>query len=148
MSHDLVCEAPAEEVQRAIEAWMELAGGHVRVLLISAFGDIYFEATGTGVAVVDTWGLEVRRIAESVEEFERRLEDDDWRRGILVEELVVLAGERGLVRGAGEIFAVAPHPCFTDKVVVDELRVMGLAAWHSVCVQVRAVAAAGVPGDA
>jgi hypothetical protein len=126
------------EVQAALQCWPELAGGWIRPALITAFGDIFVETHDGPVLVVDTLELVVEQVALSLKEFTALFDDPAWANERLLIELVLLADERGVTRGADQVFAVCPHPSLGAPIVVEHLMPMSLPAWHQLCASIAA----------
>jgi hypothetical protein len=127
----------ADEIERALQLWPELAGQRIRPLLVTAFGDVFVETVDGRVVVVDTLELMVSQIAGSHAEYLARFEDDDWVSQRFLGDLVLLAIERGIERQPDGVFAAAPHPCTGAALAVERLTPMPLVAWHSICASLR-----------
>jgi hypothetical protein len=125
------------EIEAALALWPELAGQHVRPILVTAFGDIFVEQSDGSVLVVAPMELASRKVASSVDELREMFDNNDFASEHLITDLVHLAEERGLVRESAQVFAAAPHPAFTGQLLVEHLMPMGLRAWHSICVQIK-----------
>jgi hypothetical protein len=135
----LFISSPSDaDIARAVKLWPELSGKRVRPLLVTAFGDIYVETEVGEVLVASPIELTCERIAPSVQELEKLFSDQGWAEEQLITELALLAKERGKIRAAHQVYAVAPHPCFTGKLQVENLTTMDLHIWHHICSQLRA----------
>jgi len=128
---------PASDVARALRLWPELAGRRIRPLLVSALGGIYVETDAGEVLVVDALDLDCSHAADSVAHLEQLFSDPSWAQEQLVTELLLLAQERGIRRGQHQVFAVAPHPCLSGSLGVENLVAMDLHVWHHICSQLR-----------
>lgn len=135
----LFTASPSEaDIAAAAGLWPELTGKQIRPLLVTAFGDIYVETETGEVLVASPLDLTCERIAGSVDELEKLFSDRAWAEERLVAELALLADERGKTREPHQVFAVAPHPCFTGELRFEDLTAMGLHIWHHMCAQLRA----------
>ena len=132
-----IATVPAADVATALRLWPELAGRRIRPLLVSALGDIYVETDAGEVLVVDPLNLDCSHAADSVAHLEQLFSDPSWARERLVMELLLLAEERGIRRGQHQVFAVAPHPCLSGSLGVENLVAMDLPVWHHICSQLR-----------
>ncbi len=129
---------PAEaEIGRALGFWPELAGQRLRPLLVTAFGDIFVELESGEVWVASPVELECEPIAASVTELEALFADLEWARLRLLTDVALLARDRGIERPTEQVFALAPHPCFTGSILVENLQPMDLVVWHSIATQLR-----------
>jgi hypothetical protein len=127
------------EIAEALAMWPEVAGRRIRPLFISAFGDIYVEASEGDIFVASPLNLSCNRIASSVQEFEALFLDGAWASENLRTELALLADERGVVRAPHQVFAVAPHPCLAGRINIKGLMPMDLKIWHHVSLQQRGI---------
>ena len=135
----LFVATPSEaDITSAVKLWPELASKSIRPLLVTAFGDIYVETETGEVLVASPIELTCMRIAASVQELEKLFSDHAWAQEQLIAELALLANEQGKTRAAHQVYAVAPHPCFTGKLRVENLTAMDLHIWHHICSQLRA----------
>lgn len=125
------------EIAAALELWPELAAKRIRPLLVTAFGDIFVEAIDGEVTVIDPLELSCDLVAASVSEFHSLFRDPEWAAERLLTQLLYLANERGITRQPGQVFSIAPHPCFTGNVLVEHLLPMALVPWHHICAQLR-----------
>jgi len=55
----------------------------------------------------------------------------------LLTEVALLARDRGVQRPPDQVFAIAPHPCFTGSIMAGELVPMNLRIWHNIALQFR-----------
>ncbi len=129
---------PSEaEIAGALQLWPELAGKRIRPLLVSAFGDIFVEAEAGAVWAASPIELTCEPVARSVPELERLLADPSWAEERLLTAVALLARERGIERPPDQVFAFAPHPCFTGALRVEQLMPMPLRVWHHIALQCR-----------
>ncbi len=133
-----VAKPSASSIATALKLWPELSGKRIRPLLISAFGDIYVEASTGEVLVADPLELCCEQVASSVRELEALFADTEWAQEQLLTELVLLAQERGKFRPEAQVFAIAPHPIWSGTIRVESLVPMDLEVWHDICAQIRA----------
>ena len=128
--------APAQ-ISEALKMWPELVGKRIRPLLVTAFGDIFVEAQEGEVWCADPLELTCEEVATSVGDLERLFADSEWARERLLVEVALLAKEHGIERPPDQVFAVAPHPCFTGTIHFDQLKPIDLVVWHSIASQSR-----------
>ena len=126
-----------EDIASSLSLWPELAGHRILPLLITAFGDIYVETQAGEVLVVDPLQLTCEPVAGSSVELQGLFSDPAWAEERLMSDLILLAEERGKRREAHQVFSVAPHPCFTGAIHVENLVPVDLPIWHHICAQLR-----------
>lgn len=134
-----VAEPPEADIAAALKLWPEAVATPVRPLLITAFGDIYFEAEAGQIFLADPLELTCAKVANSVKDLERLFADSAWAKKRLMTEVLLLAQEKGMHRAAHQVFSVAPHPCFTGAIRVEQLHAMDLHIWHQICSRLREV---------
>lgn len=132
-----IATPPEADIARALRLWPELEGRRIRPLLVSALGDIYVETAEGEVLVVDPVCLECSHVADSRDHLDRLFSDPSWAHERLVTELLLLAHERGVNRGQHQVFAVAPHPCLSGELEVENLMAMDVHVWHHIATQFR-----------
>ncbi|MDH3523866.1 MAG: hypothetical protein OES32_09795 [Acidobacteriota bacterium] len=106
-------------------------------MLVTAFGDIYVESAAGEILVVDTIALGCEQAAHSVAELESLFRCPQWSEERLLTELALLARDRGISREPYQVFALAPHPCLSGEIRVEQIMPMDLVAWHHICRQHR-----------
>ena len=129
---------PSEaEIGEALRLWPELAGKRIRPLLVSAFGDIFVETDGGDVWVASPVELTCELVAGSVDDLQRLFSDPAWAEPRLLTAVALLARDQGVVRPQHQVFAIAPHPCFTGSIMAGKLMPMDLTIWHHLVSQIR-----------
>jgi hypothetical protein len=125
------------EIAAALRLWPELNGKKIRPLLVSAFGDIYVETDAGDVWVASPIELTCEPVADSLDHLQRLFADPTWSELRLLTEVALLARDHGNDRPEHQVFAVAPHPCFTGSIMTGKLVPMNLAIWHQIASQLR-----------
>jgi hypothetical protein len=135
------------EIHETLLMWPELSGLHVRPLLVSAFGDIFVEKASGEVWVASPIELSCERVAASVEELQQLFSNPEWAQQELLTEVALIARDRGVQRPPDQVFAIAPHPCFTGSIMAGELVPMNLRIWHNIALQFREQVSGPESGD-
>lgn len=130
------------QIRDALATWPELAEARIKPLLVTAFGDIFVETNSGEVWVASPVYLEFERVAGSVSDFERLFADQEWTDMRLLTGLAMRAQREGLQREPDQVFAIAPHPRFTDSPMDGKLVPMTLRIWHHMAAQMRPAAQA------
>jgi hypothetical protein len=146
MDPRFVATASESAIAESLKLWPELAGKRIRPLLVTAFGMIFVETHLGEVLAVDPIELSCQKAAESVEELMDFFSDREWSEATLLVNLTLLAEEKGVTRREDQVFAIAPHPCFTGSIRVENLQAMDLHVWHHICSQLRGNAEPGEGG--
>ena len=79
----------------------------------------------------------VRASCPLLSDFERLFVDQDWTDARLLTGLAMRAQREGLQRQPDQVFAIAPHPRFTDSPMDGKLVPMTLRIWHHMAAQMR-----------
>lgn len=137
MDPRFVATAPEAAIIESLKLWPELAGRRIRPLLVTAFGTIFVETDSGEVLAADPIELTCRQAADSVDELKYLFSDREWSEAALLVGLALLAEEKGITRKEDQVFAIAPHPCFTGTIGVENLAAMDLHVWHHICSQIR-----------
>ncbi len=85
---------------------------------------------------------ELVQIAKSNEEFVACVNQREWQEAYLLSELVFQLHEVGKVPGAGQCYALAPHPAiggpnpfFGERIDPRFVTVMDVVVWQGICAQ-------------
>jgi hypothetical protein len=132
-----VATPSSNSISAALRLWPELDGMRIRPLLVSAFGDIFVEASTGEVWVTDPIELTCQKIASSTHELQQMFSNAKWAQERLLTEVVLLALEKGKVRPEAQVFAIAPHPHLGGKIRAENLVAMDLEVWHQICTQLK-----------
>ena len=92
--------------------------------------------------MLDVFTGELHRAADTFEDFGRDVNEQWWQEVYLFSELVFQLYEAGKVPGAGQCYALCPHPALggrnpSNGDVVDPrfVMVMDVTIWQSLCAQ-------------
>jgi len=125
-----VANPSEDQMEEALRLWPELAGKRIRPLLVTAFGDIFVETDDGNVWIASPVELACEPVAASVEHLERLLSDPTWAEPQLLADRALEASDQGIHRPQHQVFAIAPHPCFTGSLTAGTLMPMDLKIWH------------------
>ncbi|GGA56185.1 hypothetical protein GCM10011490_02530 [Pseudoclavibacter endophyticus] len=131
----LFVDASRLDMERIVEPWNGLVHGPIRPIGMSMFGDVYFDRSDGVVARIDVLEGGVVPVADDRAHFRRLMNTPEWARDALLIEGVALLHQRGIVPGAGECYAFAPHPIFTGSINWDHVMLLSPVVWHSICAQ-------------
>jgi hypothetical protein len=137
MDPRLVATPDEGQIRDALATWPELSTARLRPLLVTAFGDIFVETTNGEVWVASPVYLAFERVAGSVPEFERLFADQMWTDTRLLTGVAMRAQREGIQRRPDQVFAIAPHPAFSDSLMDGKLVPMNLRIWHHMAAQMR-----------
>ena len=125
------------QISETLKLWPELSGKRIRPILVTALGDVFVETPEGDVWCADPLELTCGPEVGSTEEFKQLLAEPRWAERRLPTDVLLLAQSQGRERRADQVFGVAPHPCFTGVIRVEQLVPMDLAVWHGIATQLR-----------
>jgi hypothetical protein len=136
MDPSLYATPTEQEIAQTLLMWPEVSTRRARPILVTAFGDIYFESDEHDVWRASAAELQFERVAESVPAFDQAMQDTDYLRAVLLVDLVEVATLRGITRQQDEVFSIAPHPNLAPLEAATFVP-MSLRIWHHIALQLR-----------
>ena len=149
---DLVVEdISPEQFADWIDEWQFLLSGRVAPVFLNRFGAWFLRRPEGPVELLDVFTGELTVLAGSFGEFQAELNDPSWQEVYLGSKVVYQLHGAGMIPGAGECYAMIPHPLLggpdpmsDEPVDPARVMVMPVRAWQSICAQ--AVLACGQGG--
>lgn len=114
-----------------LAAWAGRLPESVRLLGVSAFGDLFLEGPDGAVRMLDLVSGGIRQVAVCREEFDWGLSDDRHRDEWLLAGLGGRAARAGLRPGPGQCLAFRTPPVLGGQLAVENLVVWDLYAYHA-----------------
>lgn len=141
---DLIVEDIApEEFERWIAPWSGFISGRVAPAFMNKFGVWFLRRPEGAVEMLDVFTGDIERIAETYEAFVSEVNDRAWQEIYLASQLVFELHKSGKVPGPKQCYAVSPpavlggpNPMSGDPIAIDQVMVMDIDVWQSLCVQV------------
>ena len=141
---DLIVEdITPEEFERWIGHWSGFISGRVAPAFLNRFGVWFLRRPDGPVDMLDVFSGDVERVAESYEGFVAEVNDRSWQETYLVSKLVFELHEAGKIPGPRQCYAVSPparfggpNPMAGDAVSVEQVMVIDIGAWQTLCAQV------------
>jgi hypothetical protein len=115
--------------------WSNRVGGTVAPVFMSKFGDWFLRRPDGGTDELSVIEGTYTQVAATPEEFNSLVNSQAWQEVHLLSLQVAQLHERGLIPGAGQCYAFAPHPAFLGCIDVDKVVLMDIAVWQHVCAQ-------------
>lgn len=134
----LIRDFTPEDAQHWLDPWHFLLAGQVAPVYLSRFGDWFLRRPDGSVDELSVLEGTLRQIARTPEEFESRLNSQEWQERHLLSFLVHQLHERGLVPGPGECYGFAPHPVLSGRIDLESAVIMPAGAWQAACAQLFA----------
>jgi Domain of unknown function (DUF1851) len=134
--NELTVAFDPEKSDALLSDWRWLVGADVRLLLVSALGDLFLSDAQGHILWLDTGAARLTRVAESAEEFKRLMQQaehaDEWFVPQLIGDLIV----RGKRLGPGQCYSYTVPPMLSGKVELDNFEATDLLIHCSVFGQI------------
>lgn len=121
--------------KRCLDEWQFILSGDCAPIFISKFGDWFLQRKDGSIDELSVIEGEVTPVARNFDEFRMLMNSVDWQEEHLLSRLIYELHLRSIVPGDGECYAIAPHPIFSGKIEVENILVMSLPVWQSICAQ-------------
>ena len=138
----LIEDITPDQLRDWLAPWTGVIAGQVAPAFMSKFGTWFLRRPDGPVEVLDVFSGEVTRAADSYEQFTAEVNEPWWQETYLLSELVYRLHQVGVVPGAGQCYALAPHPAlggpnpFADEPVDPRfVQIMDIGLWQRLCAQ-------------
>lgn len=95
-------------------------------LLMSCFGDLFFEGPEGNIHFVDTLEGTITQFADNENDARNKLAEPAVQKRFLTSETVELLEEKGLSLKQDELYIYVPHPIIAGAVVIDSIQIMSM----------------------
>jgi hypothetical protein len=113
----------SEQLERALEAWDWIDFSELNPILVSGFGDVFFEGPG-GIQMLDTIEGRLNVVAADRAQLQERLNTIEGQDELLLAGLVEGATRRGLELHNGQCFDFKVAPVLGGEMSVETIEVM------------------------
>ncbi len=134
---DLLIEDATLDHEVLLGDWQWLLNGRFRVIAGSKFGDWFIARPDGRVELLDAMDGTLRVVAPSYQEFQRLLNTQAKQEEWLLSLLVLSLHEAGVVPGPGQCYSFRIPPALGGKATSDNVEVMDLLVWVSICGQLH-----------
>ena len=131
-----------QDFERWISEWSGVVRGDAEVAFLNKFGVWFLRRPDGPVDMLDVFSGEVERVAKSYEALVAAVNERAWQELYLLSKLVYQLHEAGKVPGPGECYSLAPpapfggpNPMAGDVVDIEQVTVMQMSVWQSICAQ-------------
>jgi hypothetical protein len=138
----LVEDVAPEEFERWIAPWSGFISGRVAPAFLNRFGVWFLRRPEGPVDMLDVFTGKVERVAETYAALAAEVNNPAWQETYLVSKLVFELHQAGKIPGPKQCYAVSPpavfggpNPMVGDSVAVQQVMVMDIVVWQSLCVQ-------------
>jgi hypothetical protein len=138
----LIQDITSEQFREWVLPWTGIVSGSVAPVFLSKFGCWFLHRPEGHVEMLDVFTGEMRRMADHYDDFVRQLNEQRWQETFLCSELVFQLHQAGKIPGAGECYALIPHPALGGpspmaggQVDSKFVMVMSVRIWQSICAQ-------------
>lgn len=131
----LVQNIDGELAARYLKEWNFLLDGRFAPVAMSKFGDWFLQRPDGSTDELSVIEGTLTKIAASSEEFADLMNRQDWQEDHLLSLQVYDLHERGLVPTDGQCYGFAPHPILAGKIEIDQVMILTIPAWQTICAQ-------------
>lgn len=117
----LFIEPPTKDVWEALDGWKWIGLDGLQPRAVSAFGDVFFQASDGSVKLLDTVGGRLIQVSDAWPELVTQLNDPGRRNELLLAELATAARKKGLVLSAGECYDFEKPPVLGGEMSVEQI---------------------------
>jgi hypothetical protein len=143
---DLLIENAARDYRVLLEDWSWLLKEPFHVIAGNKFGDWFIQRPDGSVEILDSLDGTLRPLAPTPAEFRRLINTQEKQEEWLLSHLVFTLHEKRMIPADGQCYAFRVPPILGGKVEADNVEVMDLAVWVSVCGQLHRQVQALPPG--
>jgi hypothetical protein len=138
----LIQDITSEQFRDWLSPWAAVVTGRVAPAFMSKFGFWFLRRPEGHVEMLDVFRGQVERMADTYDDFIREVNEQWWHEAYLFSELVFQLHQAGKVPGAGQCYALAPHPALGgpnpsagDAIDPKFVMVTDVIVWQSICAQ-------------
>jgi hypothetical protein len=134
---ELVMSGEGSGLEELLEDWRWLVGPGMKVVLVTAMGDLFL-ASGSGEVVwLDTRVGQLFEAADSVEAFQKGAQEDENLVAWFMPEIVAGLIEDGKQLGKGQVYGFKQPPVLGGALEMRNVQVMDAAAHFSMMGQIH-----------
>jgi hypothetical protein len=129
----IISDIPEKECRRCLSLWAFMLSGKVSLVFMSKFGDWYLRRPDGSTEELSVIEGTLKQIAETPEEFQGLVNNEEWQEEHLLSYQVWLLHEKGVVPANNQCYGLAPHPCFTGTIDIEKAVILDIYVWQSIC---------------
>jgi len=134
---DLLFEDATLDYEALLDDWRWILNGRFRVVAGTKFGDWFMERPDGQVQFLDAIDGTIREVATSTVEFRSMINTQEKQEEWLLSPLVLTLHENGVVPASGQCYGFKLPPVLGGKVESDNVEVIDLRLWVSLCGQIH-----------
>ena len=131
----LIQNLPPVEVRTWLAEWTWLVSGDVSPVFMTKFGSWFLRRRDGSIEFLNVLEGTLTTVATSEQEFLAMVNRQDWQEENLLSLMIFHLHEEGKIPGPTECYAFAPHPLLTGKIAQDQVMILGIHVWQSICSQ-------------
>jgi hypothetical protein len=136
----------AEDLARGLESWDWLDFEGLQPILVSSFGDVFFEGSD-GVHMLDTIEGKLKHIASDRRELELKLATEQGQDELLLAGLVMGARDRAnLTLRDGECYDFIVPPILSGSIAIENMQKLDFVVKLNLCGQIHKQVKDRAPG--
>ena len=138
----LIQDITPDQFRDWLAPWTGVVVGRVGPMFLNKFGFIFLRRPEGQIEMLDVFTGQLTRAAETYEDFVREVNEQWWQEVYLLSELVYQLHQADKIPGAGQCYALCPHPALGgpnpangDAVDPRYVMVLDVTVWESLCAQ-------------
>ena len=131
----LIQNLTADRASAWLQHWDWLITGKVAPIFLTKFGNWYLRRPDNSVELLDVLEGSVAPAAPSLDDFYPMVNQQTWQEENLLSLMIYNLHLERKVPGPDECYGFAPHPRFTGKIERDQVVILTVNAWQSICAQ-------------
>ena len=133
---DLLIQKISESDARTwLGYWSNWVTGRVSPVFMSKFGDWFLRRPDGGTDEISVIEGTYTSVASTPDAFSSLVNSQAWQENHLLSFQVSQLHERGIVPGAGQCYAFAPHPALSGRIDISHAVIMDIGVWQHICAQ-------------
>jgi hypothetical protein len=135
--NDLIIDIEQVNVERLIEDWRWLTGKDKTPIIVSSIGDLFLQDTNGGIYWLNVGEGKLSRVADSADEFEKKLKDDGQVREWFLVDLIAELKAAGHELKEQQVYSYKKLPILNGDYSVDNFEITDIEVHFSFAGQIH-----------
>ena len=134
---DLIIDIEQVDVGRLIEGWRWLMGEDKTPIMVSSIGDLFLQGTDGGVDWLNVGEGKLLRVADSFDEFQKKLQDEEQVREWFLVDLIAELKAAGHDIKERQVYSYKKLPILNGDYSVDNFEITDIEVHFSFAGQIH-----------
>jgi hypothetical protein len=131
----LIQNLQKQDCEKWLGHWSGWMSGPVLPLYMSKFGDWFLRHPDGSTSELSVLEGTYKKIASTPDDFMGLVNSQDWQEEHLLSLIVFQLHERKIVPAESQCYGFAPHPMLSGRIDINDVLIMPIGAWQSICSQ-------------